>query len=66
MGDVFVLTVTAVGLRAIPTNLPTQLELAPFEVVGGRSALVEEKDLGDGRVQPRVPGEGRRRTRPAS
>ena len=66
MGDVFVLTVTTVGLRAIPTNLPTQLELAPFEVVGGDPALVEEKDLGDGRVSRALPAAGRRRTRPAS
>jgi hypothetical protein len=50
VGDVFVLTVTAVGLRVIPTNLPTRLELAPFEVVGADPALVEEKDLGNGRV----------------
>jgi hypothetical protein len=53
VGDVFVLTVTTVGLRAIPTNLPTQLELAPFEVVGAEPALVEEKDLGNNRVSRR-------------
>jgi hypothetical protein len=53
VGDVFLLTVTAVGLRVIPTNLPTRLELAPFEVVGGDPALVEEKDLGNGRVSRR-------------
>jgi hypothetical protein len=50
VGDLFVLTVTAVGLRVIPANLPTKLELAPFEVLGEDPALVEEKDLGNGRV----------------
>lgn len=49
IGDVFQLTVTAVGLRAVPTNLPTRLEIEPFEVVGG-DPVVEEKDLGNGRV----------------
>jgi hypothetical protein len=49
VGDLFVLTVTAVGAREIPTNLPTNLDIAPFEVMGG-DPVVEEKDLGNGRV----------------
>ncbi len=50
VGDVFSLSVTSVGPRSIPTNLPTQLDLGPFEVVGGDPEL-EEVDLGDGRVR---------------
>jgi hypothetical protein len=50
IGDVFLLTVTSVGLRAIPTNLPTKLELQPFETLGEDPVLVEEKDLGNERV----------------
>lgn len=53
VGDLFLLTVTSVGLKLIPTNLPTRLQLDPFEVVGAEPALVEEKDLGNGRVSRR-------------
>jgi hypothetical protein len=50
VGDVLLLSVTSIGARTIPTNLPTQLDLGPFEVVGGDPEL-EETDLGDGRVR---------------
>ena len=50
VGDVFVLSVTSIGPRNVSTNLPTQLDLAPFEVVGGDPEL-EATDLGDGRVR---------------
>jgi hypothetical protein len=50
VGDLFELTVTTVGPRELPTNLPTQLELGPFEVVGGSDPQLVEKDLGDGRI----------------
>jgi hypothetical protein len=50
VGDVFVLSVTSIGPRNVSTNLPTQLDLAPFEVLGGDPEL-EATDLGDGRVR---------------
>ena len=49
VGDLFTLTITAVGPRTVPTNLPAQLELGPFEVIGG-DPQIEEKDLGNGKV----------------
>ena len=49
IGDVVTLTVTAVGPRAVPTNLPANLSLGAFEVVGG-DPEVEDKDLGNERV----------------
>lgn len=48
VGDVFHLTVTAIGARDRPVNLPSVLNLAPFEVLDRRE---EDKDLGDGRVR---------------
>ncbi len=50
VGDLFTLSVTSVGPRNVSTNLPTQLDLTPFEVVGGDPEL-EATDLGDGRVR---------------
>jgi hypothetical protein len=50
VGDVFTLSVTSIGPRNVSTNLPTQLDLAPFEAVGGDPEL-EATDLGDGRVR---------------
>jgi hypothetical protein len=50
VGDVFVLSVTSIGPRNVSTNLPTQIDLTPFEVVGGDPEL-EATDLGDGRVR---------------
>jgi hypothetical protein len=50
VGDVFTLTITAVGPRTVPTNLPVKLELGPFEVVGG-DPEIEDKDLGSGKVR---------------
>jgi hypothetical protein len=50
VGDVFLLTVTSVSPRTVATNLPTQIDLGVFEVVGGDPEL-EETDLGDGRFR---------------
>jgi hypothetical protein len=50
VGDVFTLSVTSIGPRNVSTNLPTQLDLHPFEVMGGDPEL-EATDLGDGRVR---------------
>jgi len=52
VGDVFRLTVTAVGSAGVPPNLPAvaKLDLAPFDVLSPDPVL-EEKDLGNGRRQ---------------
>jgi hypothetical protein len=47
VGDVLTLTVTAVGPRATPVNLPASLDLSPLTVL---EQSQEEKDLGDGRM----------------
>jgi hypothetical protein len=47
IGDKLVLTVTTVAAAGVPTNLPTELDLQPFELLGG-DPVIEEKDLGDG------------------
>jgi hypothetical protein len=49
IGDQLTLTVTAVGPRSIPTNLPANRSLGAFEVVGG-DPEVADKDLGDGKI----------------
>src|SRR5688572_12328786 len=49
IGDSLTLTVTAIGRRTTPTNLPAKLSLDPFEVVGGDPEIAD-KDLGDGKV----------------
>ncbi len=48
VGDVIKLTVTAVGPRGTPVNLPSTIELPPFSLLDRKDA---EKDLGDGRMQ---------------
>ena len=52
VGDVFRLTVTAVGPAGVPPNLPAvaKLDLAPFDILS-TDPTVEEKDLGNGRRQ---------------
>jgi BatD DUF11 like domain len=47
IGDRLTLTVTTVAAAGVPTNLPTELDLSPFEVLAG-DPVIEEKDLGDG------------------
>jgi hypothetical protein len=47
IGDRITLTVTTVAPAGVPTNLPTELNLDPFEVLSG-DPVIEEKDLGDG------------------
>lgn len=47
VGDAITLTVTAVGPRGTPVNLPAGLDLAPFSLLDKRES---EKDLGDGRM----------------
>jgi hypothetical protein len=47
IGDRITLTVTTVAPAGVPTNLPTELTLDPFEVLSG-DPVIEEKDLGDG------------------
>jgi hypothetical protein len=47
IGDRITLTVTTVAPVGVPTNLPTELDLGPFEAIGG-DPVIEEKDLGDG------------------
>jgi hypothetical protein len=47
VGDVLTLSVTAVGPRATPVNLPASLDLNPLTVL---EQSQEEKDLGDGRM----------------
>jgi hypothetical protein len=47
VGDAITLTVTAVGPRTTPVNLPAGLELAPFSLLDRRDS---EKDIGDGRM----------------
>jgi hypothetical protein len=48
VGDVIRLTVTALGPRATPVNLPAVLDLGPFTVLDRQEA---ENDLGDGRMR---------------
>lgn len=48
VGDVIALTVTAIGPRGTPVNLPATLELTPFSVLDRRQ---DETDLGDGKMR---------------
>ncbi len=48
VGDPIAITVTAVGPRGTPVNLPGTLELGPFSLLQRRE---EEKDLGDGKFR---------------
>jgi hypothetical protein len=47
VGDRLTLTITAVGPRSTPVNLPTNVPLGPFSLLDRQD---EEKDLGDGRM----------------
>ncbi len=51
VGDVITLTVTAVGPRSTPVNLPRTLELAPFSELDEHNRKVHEQDIGDGRMR---------------
>jgi hypothetical protein len=48
VGDPITLTVTAVGRRTVPVNLPSTIDLGAFSVLDRREA---EQDLGDGRMR---------------
>jgi hypothetical protein len=48
VGDAITVTVTAVGPRGTPVNLPSTLELSPFSILDRKE---EEKDLGDGKMR---------------
>jgi len=48
VGDPVTVTVTAIGRRNVPVNLPATLELGPFSLLDRKEA---EQDLGDGRVR---------------
>src|SRR4029079_6527988 len=47
VGDAITVTVTAIGRRAVPVNLPGTLELGPFALLDRKEA---EQDLGDGQM----------------
>jgi len=53
VGDVIKLTITAVAGRETPINLPRALELGPFSELDDQSRKIEERDLGDGKMQRR-------------
>jgi hypothetical protein len=48
VGDVVTLTVTAIGRRTVPVNLPGTVDLGLFSVLDRHEA---EQDLGDGRIR---------------
>jgi hypothetical protein len=48
VGDPIVVTVTAIGKRSVPVNLPGTLDLGPFSLLDRKEA---EQDLGDGRMR---------------
>jgi hypothetical protein len=48
VGDPIVVTVTAIGKRSVPVNLPGTLELGAFTLLDRKEA---EQDLGDGRMR---------------
>jgi hypothetical protein len=48
VGDPVTVTVTAIGKRAVPVNMPGTFDLGPFTLLDRKEA---EQDLGDGRVR---------------
>jgi len=48
VGDAIAVTVTAIGRRTVPVNLPGTLDLGAFTLLDRKEA---EQDLGDGRVR---------------
>ena len=48
VGDLLMLTITAIGRKGVPANLPSAMDLDPFSVV---ARAEKEQDLGDGRVR---------------
>jgi len=48
VGDVVTLTITSIAPGKVAINLPTQLSLQPFELIGRTQS---ETDLGDGRMR---------------
>ncbi len=51
VGDVVNLTITAIGGRGTPVNLPRSLDLGPFSELDDQTRKIEEADLGDGKMR---------------
>jgi BatD DUF11 like domain len=51
VGDVIQLSITSVGPRETPVNLPRSLELGPFAELDEQNRKIDEKDLGDGKMR---------------